>query len=245
MENQQNGGGHLAELQALNGEELSRMLSEATVIKVARGCCSADVYRLEQADGRAILLKSYARRPWLLRVLVTRWLLRHELAMLRLLQRLLPGTAPEPYGLLGEDTLAEEFVTAAVPLRGRKHYTAETLPPQAFFAEFAVMMTRLHEAGIAHGDVRRANLLMTATGHPRLIDVATAWYAPSNAGWLRRTVFRILRRSDDFSLAGMIRSYYPDWRHEWVDGLQAKAPWYLRLGRFLRQKVYRRMRRKN
>jgi serine/threonine protein kinase len=55
----------------------------------------------------------------------------------------------------------------------------------------------MHSVGVAHGDLKRKdNILLGADGRPYLVDFGTAVCARDGAGFLRRLLFRQLRRMD-------------------------------------------------
>lgn len=225
------------ELEACGG--LGTLLREhAERIKAARGAGDADVYRLRTQQGDEVLLKSYLGRCWLMRVMLGRVFLRRELNYLRLFQQEGVGRVPVGYGLLDKDVLVMEFLSGgkSLPKAGRQQ------PEKSFFVELRAMLRKLHERGLSHGDVRRGNIMCLSTGQPGLIDVATAWHCADGAGWFRRLCFHIQCQSDNFSLARIINSYYPELLDDEQRAALEKAPWYLRLARFYRQRIYRRLR---
>ena len=228
------------EVASLGG--MAALLARAERIKSARSAGDADVYRYETSGGEVVLLKSYLGRCWLMRVLFGRGCLRREQSFLQLFRRLGVGRVPEVYGMLGADVLAMEFLVGTRSLPKPQGGLASALPPRSFFEELIAMMRELHERGLAHGDFRRGNVLMDESGRPRLIDVATACHCPAGSSWMRRTAFRMLCCSDDFSLARVVGSYYPALLDEEQSRHLRNVPWYLRLGRFLRHEVYRRLR---
>lgn len=240
-------GRGVAVLSALREESsacggVGALLSRAERIKSARSAGDADVYRYVTSGGEVVLLKSYLGCRWLVRVLFGRGCLRREQLFLLLFRRLGVGRVPEVYGMLGADVLAMEFLVGTRSLPKPQGCMASALPPKSFFEELIAMMRELHERGLAHGDFRRGNVLMDESNRPRLIDVATACHCPAGSGWMRRTAFRMLCRSDDFSLARVVESYYPSLLDEEQSAHLRNVPWYLRLGRFLRHEVYRRLR---
>lgn len=228
------------EVASLGG--MAALLARAERIKSARSAGDADVFRHVTAGGEVVLLKSYLGRCWLMRVLFGRGCLRREQSFLQLFRRLGVGRVPEVYGMLGADVLAMEFLVGTRSLPKPQGCLASALPPRSFFEELIAMMRELHERGLAHGDFRRGNVLMDESGRPRLIDVATACHCPAGSSWMRRTAFRMLCCSDDFSLARVVGSYYPALLDEEQSRHLRNVPWYLRLGRFLRHEVYRRLR---
>ncbi len=91
-----------------------------------------------------------------------------------------------------------------------RHYTDETKPSREFFKKLTDMVFSMHEHNVCHGDFHRANIMILEAGDPCLLDVATARKLTEKSSWLERLLFGIFKRADEFSLARIVESYYPD-----------------------------------
>jgi len=92
----------------------------------------------------------------------------------------------------GEDLLLEY-------IEGQSLRDAVLLPPERerFFAALLELIQAIHRAGVAHGDLKRKDNILVGPDHlPYLIDFGTAVSSPEGAGFLRRFLFRQLRRMD-------------------------------------------------
>ena len=82
-------------------------------------------------------------------------------------------------------------------------------------------------------------------GEPCLLDVATARKITVESSWLDRLLFGIFKHADEFSLARIVESYYPDMIDDRLQAMLDREPWYLKIGRWFRHRVYRRIRGKH
>ncbi len=218
---------------------LTALLERAQLIQQARSMGDADVFRLT-LDDCCYLIKTYISRPRLIRWLLGRQCLRNEFNKLQLLQSLETVRAPKPYALLDQDTLAVEFLRDTKPLNTPETMPADRFPTRDFFHELAAMLKTMHDAGISHGDLRRANILIDGTGRPYLIDFATTVQCSEKSPPWCRAASRLFINSDNFSFAKITESFYPGLLGEHVLQCYYNPPWYIRLGRFLRRNIYRR-----
>lgn len=119
----------------------------------------------------------------------SRWTVRHEY---RAYQRL-DGVAgiPRCHGLIDDAFLVLDYIPA------QSYRQAQIADRDAWFQALLTLIRRMHDCGVAHGDLKRkANLLVDAAGRPVVVDFGTAWlrqpgFRPFNA-WL----FRFLCRTD-------------------------------------------------
>ncbi len=163
-----------------------------------------------------------------------------EYLILKHLEAHCPSYAPCAYAMIGKYTIIMEYIADGHALLSKRHYTQENIPPPTLFQNIADAIRTLHHAGFAHGDFRRANLLVTADNHVRIIDWATGSYINSSnhPGWLRRTLHNWRVSSDVFSLVKITESYYHDILPE--DIMNAAQPGrLLKIGRFIRRHFYR------
>ncbi len=203
----------------------------------ASSIAQADVYVVRGKDTTR-LLKTVEAAPYAVRRLWGGWVLHRES---RTLQRLggVRGV-PKSYGMSGRYTLVMEYLDRAAALQDSRELARCEYPPVQFFTRARELLARIHGEGIAHGDIRRKNLLVAADGRPCIVDFATAVSDSQSRLSLRRLLYRMLCRADEFALLKIQHSYYP----ESLDGNELKElaarPWYVSAGRFLRKKIYRR-----
>lgn len=236
IKNQQSGSPVLdlpdADLPALRGELVHRGMSVA----------QADIYATNW-QGQPAILKDFSTRPWLVRVIWSRRVAAREIDLLRRLDGL--EWMPRLLATVGP----EAFLMTRLPadrLPGRR----EPPPPPRFWSRARALIERMHARGIAHGDLRRKNLLIDKGYNPYLIDFATAIYrsaqvgpalgtaeAPPGRGW-SEFAFRRCRRIDRVTFARIKASYgaqLSEDEQRWLD----EAPLDLRIGRWLKRYVYR------
>jgi len=92
-----------------------------------------------------------------------RWMLRRERRMYRRLQGV--DGVPRCYGLFGGCYLALEYIDGQT----FRHATIDD--PTRFFEQLFVIITAVHELGLAHGDLmRKENILVSRDQRPYLVD---------------------------------------------------------------------------
>lgn len=220
---------------------LDGILSESELVQRSRSWGGCDVYKWKSPNGQECLVKSYRNRWIGIRLLYGHRVLKNEDAKLRLF--LAAGIrVPQPYGLVGKDTLLEEYLVDGKVLLSLRHYTAETKPSKQFFKKLSDLIFQMHDRGICHGDFHRANIMILNGEEPCLLDIATAVCLTEKSSWLQKFFFGILRKADEFSLAKIVETYYPEMIEGRLKQALENAPWYLKLGSLLRHRVYRRVR---
>ena len=133
-----------------------------------------------------------------------------------------------------------EFFADSERLLQKARYNKKTIPSKEFFHNFATLIKEMHDLGVCHGDIRRANILRSPDDKVLLIDWATAVISRKKGGSiLSGMIFNIVRRSDLFSLASITHTYYSNILDDELQYALEHPPWYLRLGRFLRRRLYR------
>jgi RIO-like serine/threonine protein kinase len=112
-----------------------------------------------------------------------------------LIYRRLSGVAGVPacYGLLDGQYLVLEYVEGmALSEVGQQLDDSEI-----FFARLLGIIQSMHEAGVAHADLkRRKNVLVTTDGQPCVIDFGTAVVTSEPDRWLNRRCFDLVKRFD-------------------------------------------------
>ncbi|OPZ09721.1 MAG: serine/threonine protein kinase [candidate division BRC1 bacterium ADurb.BinA292] len=204
-------------------------------IHPARSAGQADLYELDW-EGRPALLKDFSQRPRLVRWLFSRRIAAREVRMLRRLEglegtpRLLATAGPEAF-------VMERLPGERIPNRKRGG------PPAIFWANARALLDQLHARGVAHGDLRRKNILAGPNGEAYLIDFATAIRRDTPGGgrgsWLGGYLFKRCRTIDRNSFARIKAQYAPEaldaTERRWLE----QMPLYLRVGRMLKKRVYR------
>jgi tRNA A-37 threonylcarbamoyl transferase component Bud32 len=222
-------------LLSLPEEELLR---RGQLLHAAGSVANADIYLLEDA-GTPVVLKTFRRRPWLVRLCFSRWTLAHEVNVLRGLSGI-PGI-PAVWGRVGRDSFLMEYIRGPGPLRHRRELATADYPDLEFLTRLRDLVAAMHDRGVSHGDLRRLNIVQGPGNRPYLIDFATALSAHGPLGPLRRRIADGMARADLFALAKLIASYDPALLSDAERQRLADIPWYLRLGRFLRKRVYGRL----
>lgn len=148
---------------------------------VSRGrWANAIVYRYEQG-GVCWLVKDFRERPWLVRNLVGRFLVRRECRSLARVDGL--PLMPRDSFRLDAHALAYRFVPGR-SLRGKP----PIVPPPDYFPALERALVQMHQrARIVHLDLRNAgNILVTDAGQPMPIDFQSAVGTRWMPGPLRR-----------------------------------------------------------
>jgi len=197
-----------------------------------------DLYLVNRV-GEELVLKDYSRRPLLVRWLCGRPVLRREVRALVRLQGL--AGVPAFRGEVGKDAFLIGYVRGKGHLGDRPEYRAAGPPSLAFFTALKALIAAVHARGLAHGDIRRWNVLRGPDDSPYLIDYASAVCCHGRCGWLRRSVYRMVARSDCVTALKLQQSCLPGSLTAEEAETLAHPPWYLSVGRFLRKRLYRGM----
>ncbi len=217
------------------------LLRRGILLRKATSWGNTDTYVLRTRNGTEYLLKTFARQPPLIRILLGRISIRNEYNTLKFLEKNGLRCAPRAYGILHKDSILMEYISDGTKLLKKERYTPDEYPSAEFFRTLISLMRDLHGMGVSHGDLRRANILRLPGEIPVLIDWATAMvkYPEGKKISLCRAVYNIMIKSDLYSLASITESYYPELLDAELQQFRANPPWCIRLGRFLRQKFYR------
>jgi serine/threonine protein kinase len=147
---------------------------------------AADLYRTPYGD---VVVKRI-HGNWLTKML-GRFTIRHEY---RAYQRLdaVPGI-PRAYGLIAGEMLALEHI-AGSSLRDGDAGLADR---ERFYAGFLDTLRAMHEAGVAHGDLKRKDNILIGPGERAyLIDFGIACLEASRPRWWNARLFAWMRQAD-------------------------------------------------
>jgi tRNA A-37 threonylcarbamoyl transferase component Bud32 len=201
-------------------------------IHKARSAGQADLYELEW-EGRPSILKDFSMRPWLVRTLVSRRICRREIRILDKLSEL--EEAPMLYAAAGPHAYIMQRLNA-IRMPARK--TGQ--PSIVFWDRARQAMQKMHELGIAHGDLRLKNILIGPENEAYLIDFATAIRRkPGEGSRISNLLFSCCRKIDRVKFARIKVYYDPNLPDEEEKAWLASEPWYLKLGRFMKRRFYR------
>ncbi|MBQ4481477.1 MAG: phosphotransferase [Victivallales bacterium] len=218
---------------------VSELLAKSQLLRAATSGGTANVYVYEK-NGRKYLVKSFAKHNFFMRWIFGRSTIGNEWRVLKALKEAEIPCVPQGFALLEDNTLIMEFI-GGMQLGGKLSDPIKNNIKISFFKELMMLMKKCHLAGFAHGDFRRANILVSEDGRPWVIDWATATYCPPGTSkwhFLRRAINRQQQLSDLYSLVKIIDDYYPELITE--EERRASRPnWLLRLGRYLRRTFYR------
>ena len=160
------------------------------------------VVDLVEIDGRAIVLKDIAPRPWPVRLLLGPWQLDHEGRAYRALAGV-SGT-PAFVARVDRQAIALEYVVG----RSLASFRPGDLKAE-FFDRLDRLLDDIHARGVAHGDLHRHDVLAGPGGEPYLVDFSTSVVASPGAGALSRFLFRQMCRADRRSAAKLRRRFLP------------------------------------
>jgi len=179
---------------------------------------------LVEIEGRPVVLKDFASRPWPVRRIWGPWQLDREARAYSVLAGL-RGT-PAFLGRVDRQAIVLEYVA------GR---TLASLRPGdlsgPFFDRLDRLLEEIHARGVAHGDLHRHDVLAGPDGAPCIVDFSTSVSAGRNAGPLGRLLFDQMRLADRRSAAKMRRRMLPGSGAEVPDrrGLYRVGGWARRL----------------
>ena len=220
--------------QVLTSDELrSRPL---LVMRDGKGHFRASVYEVE-VGGKHAIWKDMNDRIWMLRKIMGAALLR-EARILRHLHEL-PGI-PALIATVGcAGFVMEKMQGECLPSRKNHQLTPD------FFDSLRDLILSMHNHNVAHGDLRRLNILCDmATQQPRLIDFGTANILETAHNPLRQWIWKETCRIDLQHYAKIKKAYFPlemtAEEEEWLD----YKPFYYKVGHLLRNSIYRPIRRR-
>ena len=175
----------------------------------ARNLTKAEVYPVRD-EGRTVVVKTLATRPYLARMLLGGFLLRREGRMLAKLR----GTPGVPELLEATSTsLVVEWKPGKTLFELRK----KGISPETA-QRIEAVLAGVHARGFGHGDIGRRAVLVADDGSVSLIDFATA-VGPGCPPILGSLLVPAWQRRDVARLAKMLRRY----RRRWDKRMAARA----------------------
>lgn len=207
----------------------------AVLLKKGRGLFQPDIWIVD-ADGGAVVWKTWQRKSALERFLYGRRLARHEARVLRVLGDLegFPRflAHPDPW------TIAMTLLDSE-PIPEVKG--GQVLTP-LYFDRLWEMLRAMHGRGVNHGDLRRRNLLRAPgdPSTPRMVDFTQSFAFRPPVRGLRAMILRQAIRIDRVTFLKLKRWYLgrENLTGEEIRDMEA-IPWHLSVGKFLRKKLYR------
>ena len=184
-----------------------------------------------EIEGKRIVVKDFKRRLWLIRRWWGRWVLRREWERLERLQGI--AGIPRLIGWIDADAFAMEWLEAKRLPAAKRDSALEAI----FFERLAKLVGEMHERGIGHGDLRRKNVLVGVGQQPYLVDFATAFRLGTSRH--SRRLFERYRRIDDLKVVKLKHYYCPGSLTDEERARLASRPLLLRVGQFMRSKIYR------
>lgn len=202
-------------------------------IHPARSAAQADLYELDW-ERRPALLKDFTGRPWWVRWFWSKAIVAREVRILRALDDM--QGVPHVLATAGPDAYVMERLPGdRIPNRSAQQ------PPDVFWDHARERIKELHRRGVAHGDLRRKNILVDPEGNAYLIDFATAVRLKRNGfdAWLARRIFKRMCRIDCVKFARMKAEHLPGQLTPEEQAWLNNSPWYLGLGQFFKKRIYR------
>jgi len=222
---------------------LLAFLDSLASIGKSRNFVNSDEYRGDIC-GVPVFVKTFSRRQFFIRLFYGRHCIRNEFRANAVINERGLARVATPYCLIGKETAAFQFIPNSGPLENPRHHGDFVVPGKEFFQELIEYVRALHSNGICHGDLRRANIIVGNDGHPWLVDTASAIVLPKHPGILGKYLFRCMEKSDMFSLAKIVFSYYPDWQDEELKQAYERQPFFLKAARYARHYLYALLRHK-
>jgi hypothetical protein len=168
------------------------------LLSPARNWTKADVYAVEH-DGREVVVKDFAGRPWLARQILGRRFASREARI----YRTLAGVEGVP-AFVGRP---DAFSLAIEKIEGTR---LREMPrggvDGALFDALARTLDEVHARGVALSDLHHRNVLLSAGG-PYLLDLAMGVDRRAGLRLLGRLLFRVFSRLDRVALLRMKRRY--------------------------------------
>ncbi len=200
--------------------------SAGEVFVLRRGGLYKPEIRIEQLNGSRVTVKDFAPCGRWFRWLIARWLVMRECNAYRAAAGI--DGVPRLVDRLGPYALAIEYVDG----RPCTELSRDQLPGD-FWEQLNRIVTRLHEQGMAHGDLKTLdNVLIGHDGSVHLTDFSSA--AISAAHLLHRLVFPFMRDDDRRAIIKIKLELDPDTVSEEESRFLRNRPLVERLFRWVR-----------
>jgi hypothetical protein len=204
-------------------------LYEKRLLKRGTSSFSPDVYLLVNS-ANSYVLKDFAQRPLWIRFAWGRFVIRREVTAYR---RLAGYTAaPRFIAKIDDFGFLMEFVEASALPKRKQGWRLD----KDFFVMAKQALEELHRRGIAHGDIRKNNILVRSDGQPCLLDFQTCTF--DGPGKWRHRIFLKMALIDKLTLLKIQKRYFPASINQEEATLMEEQPAMLTVGRFLRKRVY-------
>ena len=192
-----------------------------------------------EADGKQIIVKDYAAKPFVFRFFVGAISNRREAVIYRKLRGL--RGIPEYLGLIDRYAIAVGYI----PGRNASELMPGELTPR-FLEKLRALIDAVHERGIVLCDLRNIkNVIVGDDGEPYLIDFATAFQKGGRFNFLKNELYHIFYQDDLLGIMKLKRVCAP---HLLTEGearalekglfLQKEAIYLKRKGRALLRRLF-------
>lgn len=237
-------------LSNLNRDNIDRHVT--LCLHKGRSVAQADIFLLE-IEGKEYVLKDIINRPRLIKETFGKRLIEREWRVYKQLQGI--TGIPKIYKKIDPSAFVMEYIPG-MRISRRRHSGME---PE-FFVKLKNIVREMHERGVTHGDIRRKNIMITPDNEPYIIDFAGAFrvkerFSPEarkNAPFFKRPLYAVLYyfqkmffkrlvKVDNVTILKMHHYLNPDSLSEKERHKLENIPWYLKVGRFLKKKVYRKI----
>jgi hypothetical protein len=209
---------------------------EKLYLKKARSWAAPDVVQLTGPDGVKFVMKDWSERPLPFRETWCRVAAKREIRVYEKLRGM--AGVPQLICNIGNYGFIMEWLDAR-PLPRTK---MRDLLGLEFFTHLDDIVAEMHKRGVAHGDLRRRNILRGLDGLPKLIDFETAVHSGSGEGGGR--MFRAMCNVDRITVVKIRARYFPESITDADRELLDDVPWHLAAGRYVRREIYGRLTKK-
>lgn len=211
-----------------SSSEPSFAFERIELLHQAHSDSQADIWLVGLKSGEQAVLRDYSGERSAPQRLLCRWALKREVKVHALLEGV-PGI-PRLIQVLDRDRYLMEWIDGA-PLSSFKK---DRMTVQ-FFQSLQSTLTEMHRRGVAHGDLRNKNIMVTPDGRPYVIDFSTAWWGTS---FWRKPLFHFMRDIDLRRLAKSKAKFCPESLSDLEKRNLRVIPWYHRFGRLYRHRIY-------
>ena len=202
---------------------------EKSYLKKSRTWFGPDVVLLTATDEVKFVMKDWSQRPAVFRKTWCSVAARREIKVYEKLRGM--AGVPQLISVLSQGFIMEWLDARPLPRRKMRD-----LLGMEFFTELEELVRQMHARGVAHGDLRRRNILRGVDGKPRLIDFETA--VTSENIEQPGKVFRSVCEIDYITILKIRARYFPESVSPEEQEKLDQVPWHLATGRYIRQNLY-------